>query len=223
MSKSNTYYNNNYFSDQKEVAIFNAQHLKKIFQPFIKKEEEILDFGCGGGYLLDALECDEKHGFDVNNSALERARKFDVITHNSFATLENESFDVIVSNSALEHTPNPDDCIKELYKKLKNDGKIIFRIPHETLGWKYKPNDWNYHLYTWSPMALGNLFNDCGYKNINVKIEKTITPPFQKYYRSITPINYLIVKGYRIFRLILEELNIHSIHVDGYSIISAEK
>ena len=85
-----------------------------------------------------------------------------------------------------------------------------------------RDRDWNYHLYTWSPMAIGNLFNDVGFDNISVLKEKIIRPPFFKFFRTLR-IEKIIGYFYRLFRLILDEFSIKRAAVDGYSIVTAYK
>ena len=119
---------------------------------------------------------------------MDKAKKIGINeVHKNLSELKENSVDLIVSNSALEHVPNPHISLTNLYKILKPNGSIIFRIPHETLGWSYKPGDWNYHLYTWSPMAIGNLFNDVGFHNILVKKEKSVKPPLYKFFQTVLP------------------------------------
>ena len=72
-------------------------------------------------------------------------------------------------------------------------------------------------------MAIGNLFNEAGFDVISVDNEKGMQPPFYKIFRKVPFLNNLASSVYRILRLILEELGIKSAHVDGYSILVAEK
>jgi SAM-dependent methyltransferase len=223
MQQNSTYYNEKYFSDQKAVSIDNVISIKHYFNKEIKKTDVVLDFGCGGGYLLASLNCEDKLGFDINLNALEEASKLGIKTFDRLEEIENNSLDVIISNSALEHTPTPFEDLQILYRKLKVGGKIIFRVPHETLHWKYAPNDWNYHLFTWSPMALGNLFNEVGFKDIRVTIEIGKRPPFYKALRKIPFLFNIAASLYRYLRIIWEEVGGRRIGVDGYSIIRSNK
>lgn len=224
MNRNNkTYYDKTYFSDQKKVGVDNTFGVTKIFQEHIMPSDVVLDFGCGGGFLLGKINCAKRIGFDVNSVALETAKLNGLTTVSSYDDIDDNSVDVVMSNSAIEHTPTPFEDICKLHSKLKVGGKAVFRVPHETIGYKYKPNDWNYHLFTWSPMAIGNLFNEAGYKIISVGIEKGMQPPLHKIFRKIPIVSNLASFLYRLVRLIFEELGIKAASCDGYSILVAEK
>jgi SAM-dependent methyltransferase len=220
---SKSYYDGNYVNNQIKVAVDNIPIYKRVFKPHSTKEMIVLDYGCGTGILLSVLNAKYKIGIDINETALKIAKKGGINeVHSDLDNIESNSVDLIVSNSALEHVPNPHQVLSRLNELLKQDGKIIFRVPHETIGWAYKSGDWNYHLYTWSPMAIGNLFNDTGFSDIKVKTEKSIRPPLNNFFKKFfleKKIGYL----YRIFRMILDDFSLLRIGVDGYSIISAKK
>ena len=94
-------------------------------------------------------------GFDVNSVALETAKLNGLITVSSYDDIDDNSVDVVMSNSAIEHTPTPFEDICKLHSKLKVGGKAVFRVPHETIGYKYKQNDWNYHYLLGRQWQLG--------------------------------------------------------------------
>jgi hypothetical protein len=37
-----------------------------FYAPYIRKTDAVVDFGCGGGFLLDALDCGDKMGVEIN-------------------------------------------------------------------------------------------------------------------------------------------------------------
>ena len=57
------------------------------FEKHIKEQDTVLDFGCGGGFLLEQINCKNKIGFDVNDKALERARDHGLNVTNDFSSL----------------------------------------------------------------------------------------------------------------------------------------
>jgi hypothetical protein len=56
--------------------------------------------------------------------------------------------------------------LKKLYKKIETGIKIIFVVPCENISYRYRQNDINQYLYSWSPMCIENLFTLAGFKVI---------------------------------------------------------
>jgi SAM-dependent methyltransferase len=161
-----TNYNEKYFDWQSPMGEFAAWANQSMFVEYISINNRVLDFGCGGGYLLKNLECSKKVGVEVNPSAAEIARKNGIEVYSSIRDVPDEYIDVIISDNALEHTLQPLEELKALYKKLTAGGKAVFVVPCESISYSYEPNDINHHLYSWSPMSIGNLFGEAGFSVI---------------------------------------------------------
>ena len=52
---------------------------------------------------------------------------------------------------------------------MKPGGKVVFIVPCESISYSYQPGDMNHHLYSWSPMCLGNLFTEAGFSVLECK------------------------------------------------------
>jgi SAM-dependent methyltransferase len=158
------HYDEEYFRWQRRIGEFGAtvDHFIK-FGKFIKPTDRVIDFGCGGGYMLKALVCADKIGIEINEVARRFALENGIRTVKDAAEIEDNWADVVISNNALEHTLCPFSELRKLFDKLKPGGKIVFVIPHEKRN-PWKANDRNQHLYTWSPMCAGNLFTVAGFK-----------------------------------------------------------
>ena len=171
------HYDSSYFNWQSSIGEFGGWANKTKFMEYIREDDIVLDFGCGGGYLLKHINCNKRVGVEINQTALETAKNNEVEVYKSVEDVPNEYVDVIISNNALEHTLRPLDELKLLYKKLKKNGKIIFVVPCESISYAYKPNDINHHLYSWSPMCIGNMFTEAGYSLIESKAYIHKWPP----------------------------------------------
>ncbi len=195
MSKRiSAHYNKKYFDRQHPIGEFGGWANKTKFADYINKNDDVLDFGCGGGFLLKNLNCKKRVGVEINPSAAEKAKKNGIDVYKSVDDIPDEYVDVIISNNAFEHTLRPLDELKALYKKLKQGGKIIFVVPCESIYYKYKPNDVNHHLYSWSPMNLGNIFTEAGFSVIESKAYIHKWPPKYVFIAKLT--------GRKIFELI---------------------
>jgi len=178
--KSN-HYNENYFAWQKSIGEFGGRVDQNKFIKYISCNNKVLDFGCGGGYLLKNIKCIKRVGVEINPSAVEIARQNGIEVFSNVEDLPDGYFDIIISDNALEHTLQPLLELKELYKKLVLGGKIIFVVPCESFHLSYYPNNISYHLYSWSPMCIGNLFSEAGFSIIESKAYRHKWPPYYRF------------------------------------------
>lgn len=185
-----THYDRNYFEWQKKAGEYGAQQDLWMYRQFIKNSDVVLDFGCGGGYMLDKIYCREKFGVDINQVARQEAKKKGI---NVFKDIKDLSislqFDVIISHHTLEHVENPAEVLRILKKHLKKFGILICVVPIDDwrIEKKYVEGDVNKHLYTWTPLLMGNLFTRCGYKIKRTDIFSQTWLPLSRYYFSYVP------------------------------------
>lgn len=169
MAKStNSHYDKGYFDWQSPIGEFGGWANLTKFADFIPENSRVLDFGCGGGFLLQNINCSKRVGVEINPTAAETARKSGVEVYGSVAEVPDDYVDILISNNALEHTLHPLKELVSLSKKLRREGRVIFVVPCESISYQYKPNDINHHLYSWSPMCIGNLFTEAGFSVTSV-------------------------------------------------------
>lgn len=182
---SKNHYNEEYFQWQSKVGKFGAQANKVKFNKVITPNSKVLDFGCGGGFFLSLFENIEKHGVEINPHARSIAEKNKIKVFKSSSEIPNEYYDIVISNNALEHTDNPLLELKELYRGLKKEGKICIIVPLDSINYKFEKDDKDFHLYSWSPMNLGNILTAAGFEVIESKpfIHKWF--PFHMYFKKI--------------------------------------
>lgn len=157
------YYDESYFEWQKDLGKFGAKIKKQIFFPHIKKDMVLVEFGSGGGFLLKEFEVRERVGIEINDSARASAAEIGIKSYKYTSELPDDYADIIISTSVLEHTENPLGELRELRKKLKDGGKIVFHVPNESCEVEYQKSEINNHLYTWNCLHIGNLFKAAGF------------------------------------------------------------
>tara|TARA_B100001093_G_C26825089_1_gene1013636 strand:+ start:940 stop:1605 length:666 start_codon:yes stop_codon:yes gene_type:complete len=218
-------YDKSYWDYQKGIGnkIYHTQFVRSKFESKINLNDSVLDFGCGGGFVLDSLKCKRKIGIEINPFAKKQAVSLGIEVFDSFGPIKNNSVDVVISNSALEHISNPIKILKETYRVLKPNGNIIISVPHEDLSYNFEDDDINQHLFTWSPMSFGNLIQKVGFNVENVNVTKVIQPPFASFFYNLFGIKgYKIIGSlYRISRKLL--IPIKRMGVSGDIIVYATK
>lgn len=175
-NKAEQHYDKAYFEWQQRIGVFGGKANLFKFEKYIQADDTILDFGCGGGYLLEAINCKQKYGIDINDVARAEAIKRGIICEATIDSIPSNSISVIISNSCLGHVTNPYEVLVSLKRVLKKDGKIVFVVPCDN-SLKLKKDDVNMILYTWTPQNLANLFTVAGYKIIEVDCIKSKWPP----------------------------------------------
>ena len=176
-SVKNEHYSDDYFKWQSQIGVFGGIANRKKFEEYIKPSDFVVDFGVGGGYLIEGINCAKKIGIEIKPSARAAAEARGLTMYENFNQIEDSTVDVVISNHALEHTDAPLEILRQIHRVLKKNGKVIFVVPCEAVSLQYVETDTNFHLYTWSPMNLGNLFRRAGFDVVESKPYMHKWPP----------------------------------------------
>lgn len=182
MSAEKNHYDSKYFDWQKSLGLFGGWANAPKFFNSIKTDDVVLDFGCGGGFLLNNIKCKRKIGIEPNAAALNSINSFGV-THffscdEAISVLGENSIDVIISVHVLEHCHNPYLELSALRRLLKPGGVIHFLVPCDAPNVKYNPTNIDKHLYSWSPSNIANLFDALNFSVVKASLDVSVWPPF---------------------------------------------
>ena len=152
-----------YFEWQRGIGGLGAQLNRWKFERHVGPDDVVVDFGCGGGYLVAGLTARRRIGVEVNPAARAEAEALGVEVHETLASLPDGIADVVISNHALEHTLRPLDELAEIRRVLRPGGRLVLWLPLD--DWRTQRRvsaDTSHHLYTWTPLLLGNLLGEAG-------------------------------------------------------------
>ena len=107
------------------------------------KDKLVLDIGCGAGgktvfyaskgvKKIIGIEILGKYKEEAENLAKEYGMgdKFEFIQGDAASMpFEDEAFDTIIMNDAMEHVDKPEMVLKECYRILKKDGRLYLNFP----------------------------------------------------------------------------------------------
>lgn len=125
-----TYYNK--LREENESIDFSYQlHEYKKFT-----NKKVLDVGCGNGYVLSkyAQEGADVYGVDITEKGIELCNKrFELLGISGNFQVANaeelpfadETFDCVCSMGVLHHVPDTQKAVREIYRVLKKDGRLI--------------------------------------------------------------------------------------------------
>jgi ubiquinone/menaquinone biosynthesis C-methylase UbiE len=125
-------------------SIFHWNRVRVILRLLSKYCEgpPIIDVGCGTGLILRNLQ-PLSVGLDINRWALEQAKKHAPREELVIADAENipfrdSSFSTVVCTEMIEHVPNPEVALWEIFRLLKKKGRLIGSVPHKSSFWRFR-------------------------------------------------------------------------------------
>jgi len=160
------------------------QGVNNLGQLYAKKDEHVLDIGCGDCssliYLrkLGAIP----YGIEEDKNVKSIAKSLDLPVH--FGSIEDKPFskvffDLVVMNQVLEHMPSPAKTLNLIKERLTENGRIIIVIPNSESFWQKitgsKWINWHipYHLHHFNQRNIEKMLNKYHFKIIK---SQTITP-----------------------------------------------
>lgn len=152
-----------------DIYVIRKAILNAITQNINRFKGDLLDVGCGKmpykEHILKQSEVKNYVGLDI-----ETALEYDSYVKPDFTwdgvsmPFEDNRFDCAFGTEVLEHCPNPEVVLKEVYRVLKPGGIFFFTVPFL----------WNLHEvphdeYRYTPFSLERHLRHSGFKDIELK------------------------------------------------------
>lgn len=170
------------------------------------KTFNVLDVGCGTGYLTGLISNYAKNMFGVDNSrtSIDIAIKHNNNTENisfvcedinRFSEVHKQVFDFAISHLVLHVIENLDAAVRSISICLRKGGGFLFSIPHPCF-WALSSDvgTWNFkkiNEYTYNRTSVQR-------NSINIDSNEFFTPHFHRpveYYFSVLNKNGFAIKG----------------------------
>lgn len=104
-----------------------CQHFKDII-----RDKIYLDCGCGCGGVLTLLSkyARTAHGVEPQEAAREVASESSLTVFGDISETADNYYDVISLFHVMEHIIKPVEFLKQIYRKLKDGGRVVVEVPH---------------------------------------------------------------------------------------------
>lgn len=140
----------------------------------LKKEEKILELGCGRGEFLEAfsklgLAC---YGVDRSEYGVKNVSDYKFVRvdiSKEVLPYPDNYFDVVYHKSLLEHLYSPDHLMKETFRVLRPEGKVIILTPDWESQMRVFYEDFT-HSRPYNTTALEDLLKISGFSNVQVEL-----------------------------------------------------
>lgn len=160
-------------AERRSAAV--QQRRAALFRDVVRPDATVLDFGCGTGGVLRALDVKKRIGIEINEAAAAEAALHLDEVHETLGKVADAAVDAVISFHALEHVDAPAEVIHEIFRVLRPGGTVKIFVPCEMplllpSHRKWAADDSHMHLFSWTPLTLGNLVHTGGFQNITAEI-----------------------------------------------------
>lgn len=129
------------WSREKPMSRLGLEKATQVMQPWLDPFINLLDLGCGDGYILDLIKPQTKIaiGIDYHFGKLMEAHKYGNPTAKAdfhYLPFANATFDIIHCSHVLEHSLDANKMLSEMARVLKPLGQCLIVIPstgHSTI------------------------------------------------------------------------------------------
>jgi SAM-dependent methyltransferase len=142
------------------------------FQPRIRPDHRVFEFGVGAGWNLRGIQCQRRVGLDIDCFLAPGWEAMGIEFTQDSRSLADQSFDVVLCHHALEHVDHPAETLVELRRVTQPNGRLLLAVPYE-FERRYRvfdPNEPNHHLFSWNVQTMGNLLTVAGWKVESIKL-----------------------------------------------------
>ena len=174
-------YNNNQFYSTIFKDYINEQ-IDRIIANYIKKDDVIVEIGCGKGYFIRELlkktitkEVKCGYGFDTTYDGEEYIPELNLRYYRSYY---NEQYrhlnpNIIILRHVIEHIKNPVDFLKPIYDSLSENTIVFIETPN--VDWILQNGvvyDFSYeHCSYYNPYSISVMLENIGFEVLDITDE----------------------------------------------------
>jgi 2-polyprenyl-3-methyl-5-hydroxy-6-metoxy-1,4-benzoquinol methylase len=146
----------------------------------LKKENRLLDVGCGTGAVLESLQKEyDAFGIDMSDKAIEFC-KLQGISRVTVSSLDqvpsSDKFDILTFFDVIEHIEKDEEVLQNAYNLLVAGGNILITVPAYKFMWS-SHDDLNLHYRRYTKKQLKEKVEAAGFKVEHITYYNTFLFP----------------------------------------------
>lgn len=172
-----------YFEERLEPAKDEERRVHEIILSQVPRNSDlILDVGCGSGWIaryfvpkgkkVISLDIAKINPLKVDN-LIKNKNHFPLVADTFKLPFKDNSFNCVIASEVIEHSINPKEFIKELFRVVAKNGRLIISTPykeklryHLCIHCNQKTPE-NAHLHSFDENLLNDLYSGNDLKKFN--------------------------------------------------------
>jgi SAM-dependent methyltransferase len=158
---------------------------------YISENDDVLEVGCGAGFLLNFIKPKSYTGLEFNDKAIQIAQSKGLNVKKEFlhehALQNEEKYDIVCFFQALEHVESPREFLQDALKCLKKGGKMILAVPAEDSFIAQQVNFYlnmpPHHVSRWKDKTLAKISEIFNIKLFSLIHEPLLNIHYEFYYK----------------------------------------
>ena len=161
------------------------ENIVKTINQFTDKNKPLLEIGVREGFLFDHLK---KHGYgnlygvDISPEGIKMLHQRGYAGHVADAAVDlkigDRKFDTLIISHCLEHVPEPNKVVDNMYKALNKGGILYVEVPKQPK--EPVPTKWAHYYCFSSPEELMSFFPKDKWELIYYDKEKVMKRVFKR-------------------------------------------
>jgi hypothetical protein len=124
----------------------------------------LIDVGAGNSPYRELFDHVHYESTDWEHSVHPGARAVDHVGPAHDLPVPHEAYDAVLCTQVLEHVPNPEAVIAELYRVLCPGGRLYLTVP---LAWELHEMPFDFYRYT--PHGLATILSGAGFTELDIR------------------------------------------------------
>jgi hypothetical protein len=124
----------------------------------------LIDVGAGNSPYRELFDHLQYESTDWEHSVHPGARAVDHVGAAHDLPVPDGAYDAVLCTQVLEHVPNPDAVIDELYRVLRPGGRLYLTVP---LAWELHEMPFDFYRYT--PHGLATILSGAGFTELDIR------------------------------------------------------